>query len=300
MPLKAWMQVLLRSWKEAGDDNVGLISAGVAFYGFLAMVPLLGAVVLSYGLVASPATVMENIKSLTEVMPADAARLIGEQMINVVTTSGGKKGFGLLLALALALYGAMKGAAAIVIALNIAYEEEETRGFLARNLLALGITACAVFMAVVAAVTIAALGHLRTAFPNAPAALILVGKLFTYVLMAGLGAAAAASLYRYGPDREKARWTWLTPGSLLATLLWLVGTLAFGIYVANFGSYDATYGSLGAVVVLLTWLYLSAYVLILGAELNSELEHQTAKDTTSGPARPIGARGAQVADTVAT
>ncbi|HEX8412878.1 MAG TPA: YihY/virulence factor BrkB family protein, partial [Sphingomicrobium sp.] len=278
---------------------VSLIAAGVAFYGFLAMVPLLGSIVLSYGLVADPATVMENMRSLTSVMPAEAAKLIGEQLLNVVTTSGSKKGFGLLLALALALYGAMKGAGAVITALNIAYEEKETRGFVRLNLVTLAITAGAVVVAIAAIVAVAALGHLDTLFPGAPAFVLTLGKLASYLVLGAAGAAAAATLYRYAPDRDAARWIWLTPGSLAVTLLWLALTIGFGVYVANFGSYDATYGSLGAVVVLLTWLYLSAYVLIMGAELNAELEHQTTADSTAGAPQAMGTRGAQAADTVA-
>jgi len=299
MPAKGWKQVLGRTWKESGEDNVGLIAAGVAFYGFLAMVPLLGAIVLSYGLIVSPATVIEQVRSLTTMMPKEAATLVGDQLLNIVGTSGGKKGFGLLIALALALYGAMKGAQAIVTALNIAYEEKETRGFVKLNLLALAITVGAVLVAIIAIGAIGALGHLDTVFPSAPDIVLTLGRLASYVLLAGITAAGTAALYRYGPDRAHAKWTWLTPGSALATALWLIVTLGFGFYVANFGSYDATYGSLGAVVVLLTWLYLSSYVLILGGELNSELEHQTAEDTTTGAPVGLGQRRATVADKVA-
>jgi len=299
MPRTGWKDVLVRTWREAGDDNVSLLSAGVAFYGFLAMVPLLGSIVLSYGLVADPATVMANVRSLMSVMPADAAKLIGEQLLNVVTTSGEKKGLGLLLALAIALYGATKGAGAVITALNIAYEEKETRGFLRVNLVTLAITAGAVVIAVIAAIAVAALGHLETLLPGSPGILLILGKIVSYALLGASGAAAAATLYRYAPDRDAARWVWLTPGSLAVTLLWLALTLGFGTYVANFGSYDATYGSLGAVVVLLTWLYLSAYILLMGAELNAELEHQTARDSTTGPEKALGTRGAEAADTVA-
>lgn len=299
VPALGWKQILIRTWKEAGDDNIGLIAAGVAFYGFLAMVPMLGAIVLSYGLIASPETVLANVRSMTSVMPADAAKLVGEQLMNVVTVSGGKKGFGLLLALAVALYGAMKGAGAVVTALNIAYEEKETRGFIKLNLLNLAITVAAIVIAILAVVSIAALGALEKLFPGAPDWVLTLGKIASYVIMGAVGAAAAATLFRYAPNRDKAKWTWLTPGSLVATVLWLVMTLGFGFYVANFGSYNATYGSLGAVIVLLTWIYLSAYVLLLAAELNSELEHQTARDTTAGAEKPLGARGAEAADTVA-
>jgi len=299
MPLQAWKEVALRTWRESTSDNVGLVAAGVAFYSFLALVPLLGAIVLSYGLVAEPRTVIEHMQSLTSVMPADAARLIGEQLMNVVKTSGEKKGWGVLAALAIALFGARNGAGSVIAALNIAYEEEETRGFIKVNLLSLAMTVAAVVIAILALIAIAALGYLHEVLPGAPGFLLVLGKVSAYVLLALAAAASAATLYRYGPSREKARWAWLTPGSVLAGILWLLLTLAFGIYVANFGNYDATYGSLGAVIVLLTWLYLSSYVLLFGAELNSELEHQTAEDTTEGAPSPLGERGAWAADHVA-
>lgn len=300
IPAKGWKDIVFRAWKEAGQDNISLVASGVAFCGVLAMVPMLGAVVLSYGLIATPETVMMNVQSLTSVMPTDAAGLIGEQLANVVTTSDGKKGFGLLLALSIALYGAMKGATALITSLNIAYDEEETRGFIHLNLIALAITAGAVLIAIFAIIAIAAMGSLDTLFPSAPAIVLIVGKIVSYVVMAGVGAAAAATLYRYAPNRDEAKWTWLTPGSILTTMLWLIVTLGFGFYVANFGSYDATYGSLGAAIVLLTWLYLSAYILLMGAEFNCELERQTTQDTTKGPTQSLGERGAYAADTVAS
>lgn len=299
IPPGGWKEVALRAWKEAGQDNISLVASGVAFCGILAMVPLLGAIVLSYGLIATPETVINNVRALTELMPADAARLIGEQLANVVSTSDGKKGFGLLIALGIALYGAMKGATAVITALNIAYDEEETRGFVKLNLLALAITASAVVSAIVAVIAITMMGALEHLFPALPGPLLVVSKIVSYLVVAAVGAGVAATLYRFAPNREGARWVWLTPGSVLAALSWLLMTLGFGIYVANFGSYDATYGSLGAAVVLLTWLYLSAYVLLLGAEFNCELERQTARDTTTGAPAPMGTRGAFAADTVA-
>lgn len=299
MPSTGWWDALKRSWAEMGKDNLSLIAAGVAFYGFSAMVPLLAATVLVYGLVARPETVLRQMEALTELLPAEAASLIGEQLMNVVASAEGKKGLGLLLALAIALWGATKGAGAIVTALNIAYEEEEGRGFVKRTLLNLAIVLGAVLGLIVAVGTITTLSHLERLIPGAPAVLVWIGKLVSWLALAGLVAAGAATLYRYGPDRDKAKWSWLTPGSIAAALGIGLLTVAFSIYVANFGNYNATYGSLGAVVVLLTWLYLSALVLLLGAELNSELEHQTERDTTRGPERPLGERGAEMADRVA-
>lgn len=300
MSRSAWWQVLKRSWAQSGEDNISLIAAGIAFYGFTTIVPLLASIVLIYGLVADTSTVVSNIRALFGVLPDDAARLIGDQLATVVGTSEGKKGFGLVIALGIALYGGTKGASAIVTGLNIAYEERETRGFIALNVLAFGVTLGAVVLALSAALSTAAFALLDSLIPGAPGIVLTGIRLLSYVVLAMIAMTAAACLYRFGPDRQEAKWAWLTPGSVAATLVWLAATLGFGFYVSRFGNYGATYGSLSAVIVLLTWLWLSAYVFLLGAELNSELEHQTTSDTTTGPARPIGQRGAAVADTVVT
>ena len=299
MPWEGWKQVAVRTWKQSSEDNVALVAAGVAFYGFLALVPLLGATVLTYGLVAAPQTVVANVKSLTGVMPQDAAKLIGDQLMGVVQTSGGKKGFGLVIALAVALFGARNAAGSIITALNIAYEQEEKRGFIWVNLLSLAITLAAVVLSVLALLAITAVGYLESLIPNAPGFVIVIGKVLSYILLLFGAAAAAATLYRYGPDRNDAKWVWITPGTIFAAVGWLLLTLGFGFYVANFANYNKTYGSLATVVILVTWMYLSAYVFLFGAELNSELEHQTAKDTTKGAPKPMGERGAWSADHVA-
>ena len=300
MSFTDWKAIVVRTVKEGSADNLGLIAAGVAFYTFLALVPLLGATVLTYGLLAAPETVIRHVGSLTAMLPTDVATVIGDQLMNVVQTSGGKKGLGLALALAVALFGARNAAGAIVSALNIAFEEEEKRGFVRVTLLALTITAAAVLVAVLGILAAGALGFLQRLFPGANPAFLFVGKVASYLLLAMFAAAAAATLYRYGPSRDKARWRWLTPGSVLFAAAWVLLTLGLGFYAANFGNYGATYGSLASVVVLLTWIYLSSYALLFGAELNSELEHQTARDTTAGPERPLGERGAWAADHVAT
>ena len=299
MPLAGWKEILLRTWRESSKDNVGLVAAGVAFYAFLALVPLLGATVLTYGLFASPETVLKNMESLTSVMPADVAKLVGEQLMNVVGTSGGKKGLGLLVALGVALFGARNAAGAIITALNIAYEEEEKRGFIKVTLLALAITAAAVIFALVGVAVITTLRFLTSLIPNAPGFVLLLIRIVTGSLLFAGAIAAAATLYRYAPSRAKAKWSWLTPGTALSAVGWLVLSLAFGFYVARFANYNATYGSIGGVVALLTWTYLSSFIFLFGAELNSEFEHQTAKDTTTGEAQPLGTRGAWSADHVA-
>lgn len=299
IPLAGWWAVLRRTHAEAVADNLGLIAAGVAFYGFLALVPLLGALVLAYGLFVDPADIARHMHAVTTMVPADAARLIDGQLAAVASTAAGKKGFGLMIALVLALYGAMKGAGAVVIALNVAYEQPETRGFVGTTLVNAAITVGAVVVALAAilagSITGAAEDLARSWSPAAATAV----EYLSWLVAAGLASAAVAALYRFAPCRAAAKWRWLTPGSVLATLGWAAMTSGFGFYAAHFGNYNATYGALGAVVVLLMWLYLSAYVLLLGAELNAELEHQTAVDSTTGPALPMGERHAAMADKIA-
>ena len=285
LALPAWKAVLPRAWRETTEDNVSLVAAGVAFYGFFALVPLLGAAILSYGLVSDPQDIIRDVIRLSEVLPREAAALIGEQLLAIGRTSGEKQGLGLVAALGLALFGARNGATSIIAALNIAYEEDEHRGFVWLNVLSLIITAGAAVLAVLAVIAIASLGHLDGLLPGLPAAVLVAGKLLSYLVLVLAGAGGAAALYRFAPSRRQPQWAWLTPGSVLAGALWLVTTLGFGVYVANFADYGATYGSLSAVILLLTWLYLSAYVLVLGAELNSELERQTTARTAE-PARP--------------
>ena len=299
IPLRGWWQVLKRTYAEATDDNLGLIAAGVAFYGFLAMVPLLASLVLTYGIVVDPAEAARHIRDLTTMVPRDAARLIAEQLDSILKTSVDKKGFGLLLALGLAVYGAMKGAQALIIALNIVYEEREKRGFIRLTLLqaAMVLVAIAVAAGLLTAISLSA--ALETFVADIGPLAALGVKVIGWIVAAGLASAAVAGLYRVAPSRADPRWRWVTPGSILATIGILATTAGFGWYAASLGDYNATYGSLGGVVVLLLWLWLSAYVLMLGGELNAELERQTERDSTTGPERPLGERRAKMADAVA-
>jgi membrane protein len=299
MPLGAWREVALRTWNQSWLDNIGLIAAGVAFYGFLALVPLLGILVLSYGMFAQPATVVEHVMAMLRILPPDVVELIGQLLINAVDASKQTSGLGILIALAVALYAGSNGAGAIMSALNIAYEEKESRSLVRFYSIAFAITVIAVLIALLALAAMAAVGELERILPKASGSMLIVGKLGLYLAMAVLAAGVAATLYRFGPSREDARWQWLTPGSIFTALVWLVLAIGFSFYVTKLTDYDATYGSIAAIVMLLTWMYLSAYVFLFGAELNAELEHQTAKDSTTGRPEPLGRRGAWVADHVA-
>jgi membrane protein len=266
-----------------------LVAAGVAFYAFLAFVPLLTAFVLSYGLIAKPASVVSHMQALTGVLPQNAASIIGDQLKSMTETGGGQKGFGLLLAILIALYGATKGAASIMTALNIAYDVEETRGFIRRTAMSFAMTAGALVTLFLAILAIAGSNALEDVLPALSGVTHVLIKVILWTAAAAAVVLLLAVVYRYGPDRPDAPWRWVTPGSAAATAAWLAATAGFGLYVANFGNYNATYGSLGAVIVFLTWLYLTAYIVLLGAELNSEVERRAAE--AEAPRRRLAEEG---------
>jgi membrane protein len=299
MPAKAWKDIAKRTWTRTWQDNVGLVAAGVTYYGFLAMVPLLGIIVMLYGLFADPQTVVANVRAMTTILPPDVSALIADQLIAAVQTTRETRGTGVVVALLVALYGGINGSSAIIMALNIAYEEKEKRSLGRFYLIAALMTVGAVILAVgalVATTTVAFLGNFA---PGASPWAVLGAKIGGYALLTLAAAAVAATLYRFVPSREDARWRWITPGSTFAAVTWMLLTILFGFWVTRITDYDVTYGSLGTIIILLTWIYLSAYALIFGAELNSEIEHQTARDSTTGPPEPMGRRGAWAADHVA-
>jgi membrane protein len=300
MPAPAWKDIIARTYKRIWDDNVGLVAAGVAFYGFFALLSLLGLIVLAYGFAADPFTVVEHMRALTAVLPTDVAFIIGDQLMTAVRASEKTKGLGILVAFLVATYGGTNGSASVITALNIAYEEKEKRSLVRFYLLAVAMTLAALLVALAALAATAALAYLQHLLPSTPKPLIVAGKVLGYMVLTFAAAGIASTLYRFGPSREDAQWKWITPGSTFAAVTWLLLTWAFGIYVSRFTNYRATYGSLGAVVALLSWMYLSAYAFVVGAELNSEIEHQTAIDSTTGLPVPMGDRGAWAADNVAT
>ncbi len=299
MPSSAWVQIFKRVYVMIGFHEVGLLAAGLAFFVFLALTPLMAATVMVYGLVADPATVQSQMEAIVRVVPADAARLIQEQLLQIVTTSTGVTGFALLIALFFAVYGGMRAASGMISALNIINDEHETRSFISLTLRAAGLTLAAVLIALTGILSGGVFAWLQTqtgVFLGAATSILF--KLLTWSAAIALGTAGFALIMRYGPDRRPAKWRWLTPGSLLATVLWIAVSFGFSLYVAYISDYNATYGSLSAIVVFLMWLYLSAYGVLLGALLNAEIERQTYCDTTVGPAKPAGERGAVLADQV--
>lgn len=282
---RGWLEVAKGTFSEAGKDNLGLVASGIAFNAFLALVPLLTAVVLGYGLFASPDQVAKHIASLAQMMPSEAAELVGRQLENMVQSSGAATGFGLLLTLAIAIYGAMRGASGIIVGLNIAYNVKESRSFAGQTITALAITLGLILLFIVASIAISMASMAQQLLPQLGGFLRQVLQIGSWVVAAAAVSAVIALIYAYAPHRDEPRWRWLSPGSAIATIVWIIATLAFSFYVRNFGSYNATYGALGAVIVFLTWLYLSAYILLLGAELNQVLERTAGRapaDDSSG------------------
>lgn len=262
------IDLLKRTFSASSDDNIGLVAAGVAFYGFLALIPLLAAIVLAYGAFANPADAIGHASRVFQILPDGAARIVVDQMEAVAQTDSSTAGFGLVLAIGTALFGAMKGAKAIIIALNIVTGVDEPRDFLRQNGTALLITIALSLTAIFALAAISILPLVDSLWPGLPEIFALAIRVAFWLLFGLAAAVGLALIYRFGPNAPRYHWRTLLPGALAATGGFLVVTLAFGLFVANFGSYNATYGTLGAVVVLLMWLYLSAYVLLFGAELN--------------------------------
>jgi len=280
------------------NDRVLLVSAGVTFYALLALFPATAAIVSLYTLFADPSTINEHLVLVSGFLPEGALEIIGDQVRRIASKSQGTLGIAFLTTLLFSLWGANAGTKAIFDALNIIYKEREKRGFIRLTLQSLAFTVAATAFVLVAIGGIVAV----------PLALNLLGipssswasflTMLRWPLLYGVILFALACLYRYGPSRTEPQWRWVTWGSAIAGGIWIIGSLLLSWYVANFGTYNATYGSLGAVIGFMVWMWLSAIVVLMGGEINAEMEHQTAKDTTEGHPKPRGARGARVADEV--
>jgi membrane protein len=296
IPAKGWKDVAVRVKQEARQDNVTLVAAGIAFYGLLALAPALAATVSIYGLVATPEEIPRQMDRLFTAMPAEAKQLITEQLNQVVSTSGTAKGIGVVLGIAVALWSASAATKNLIVALSAMYDEDEDRGFLKLRLRALALTVGAIaFLLVTVLLLAVAPGWLGDVGGSAMSTVVAVLR---WPVLIVLMMAALAVLYRVAPNRDEPRWRWTSWGAALATVVWIVASLGFSFYSSNFGNYSKTYGSMAVVVVTMLWLWITALCVLLGAEVNAELERQTAKDSTKGAERPRGQRDAVAADTV--
>jgi len=297
IPWTGWKDILWRTAYQVSEDRLLAIAAGVVFYGLLALFPAVTALVSCYGLFAKPDTINGHLSFLEGVMPAEAFSIVQDQIARVVAKGQAGLSFGFAIGLAIAIWSANAGMKAVMDALNIVNEENEKRGFIRLNLVSLAFTIAALFavLAAVAAVVVTPLVLSKVGLAGLTETIVRFFRwpVLTLGMLLGLSV-----LYRYGPSRRAAKWGWISFGAVFATLTWFAASAALSFYFADFANYNATYGSLGAAIGTMMWMWMSAIVILFGAELNSEIEHQTALDTTVGSEKPLGARGATMADTV--
>jgi membrane protein len=298
IPPRGWKEVLQRVYSEVSDDRILLIAAGITFYGLLALFPGLAALVSVYGFFADPVSVASHLQALSNFLPQDAINVIGTQLDRLARLPASGLTVGFAVGLAVALWSANSGMKAMFEGLNVAYGEKEERGFFRLTTISLFFTIGAIGAGILSIAAIVIVPAVLNYFGAGGLTDLLV-RLSRWPLLLAIIVLALAFLYRFGPSRRSARWRWISPGSLAAGILWIVVSGLFSWYITNFGNYNETYGTLGATIVFMIWLWISASIILLGAELNAELEHQTERDTTTSGDKPMGQRGAHMADTVA-
>ncbi|WP_424361838.1 YihY/virulence factor BrkB family protein [Methylocystis parvus] len=297
IPTPGWKDIFSRVYENISEHRILAIAAGVTFYALLAIFPAIAAFVALYGLFADPTTISAHLNALGGFIPAEGLSIISDQIHRVAAQGGAKLGAASIIGLLVSLWSANAGMKAIFDALNVVYQEREKRGFFKLNAVSLAFTIAG--MALIAI----ALGAM-VVLPRALEALSLPAAIETWVawlrwpILLIFVAVAISVVFRFGPSRDKPQWKWVSWGGAFAAVGWLIASLLFSWYAANLGKFNETYGSLGAAIGFMLWMWVSAIVLLTGAELNAEMEHQTAKDTTTGPPRPLGGRGATMADTV--
>lgn len=297
IPRRGWRDILLRVGRRIGEDNLTLVSAGIAFNAMFAVFPAMVLIVSIYGMFASPQEVSHQMKSLFALLPGDAASLIQSQLKTIASRANTTLSVGAVVSLGVTIYSSAQGMSALASATNIAYHEPERRSFLKL----LGIAILFTLGGLAGLLLLIGLGIAVPALlKTLPVAAVAkqMGFALNWLLLWLAAIFALAVVYRFAPCRQNPRWRWVTWGSATAATVWLAGSALFAVYVQNFGSYGKTYGALGGVMLLLMWFYLGSFAVLLGAELNAEIEHQTAVDTTTGPPQPMGKRGAYVADTL--
>jgi membrane protein len=297
IPARGWKDILLRVYSNIGDDRVMLVAAGVTFYAQLAIFPAIAALVALYGLFADPSHIAAQVDKLAGVLPSGALDVLRDQLNRVAAQGSSKLGVAFIVGLAVSLWSANAGLKSIFDALNLVYDEDEKRGFIKLNLVSLCCTVAAIAFVLVAIGAIVALPAVFSSTATNNAASV-AGRIARWPILFVIVGLALAFVYRYGPSRSTPRWRWITWGSAFAAVGWIAVSVLFSFYTANFANYNKTYGSLGAVIGFMIWIWLSTTVILIGAEIDAEMEHQTARDTTLGPAKPLGARGARLADRV--
>jgi len=297
VPARGWKDILLRTVQQVGKDNVPLIAAGVTYFLLLSVFPTLTAIISIYGLVVDQSTVLDHVSRLAGFLPEGGRDLIEERLSSFVQQDAPTLGVALAISLAVAFWSSSSGVRALIQAMNVAYDEEEKRGFILLSGVALLFTLGGVIAALLMIVCVLATPVILSLLGLGAAADWLV-QIAAYVVLAAALIIGIAALYRFGPSRQQARWRWITPGAVLAVVVVTLVSALFSWYAANFANYEKTYGSLGGLIGFLTWVWICVIAVILGAELNAETEHQTARDSTIGAPSPLGQRHATMADTI--
>jgi membrane protein len=297
IPLAGWRDILWRTYAETFSDRLPSIAGGVAFFALFSIFPAITALVSAYGLFFDASMITHNLSLADDVVPNEVLDLLRQQADRIASQSNGTLTIGFVVGLLVALWSAMGGVKAMIDALNVTYDQKETRSLLRYNFVALLFTVggFAILLLAIGAVVVVPLAFSWFGLAGISAVLMRIARWPALLLVV---LAALSILYRYGPDRRVARWQWVSVGSIFASVAWIGASILFSWYLGKFNSYNATYGSLGAVAAMMMWLWISASVVLLGAELNAEIEHQTAKDSTIGEDKPLGKRGATMADTV--
>jgi len=297
IPARGWKDILLRVYNNIGEDRVMLVAAGVTFYSLLAIFPAIAALVALYGFFADPASIAGHLDAASGVLPSGALDVIRDQMNRVASQGNTRLGVAFIIGFLVSLWSANAGMKSIFDALNLVYDEPEKRGFIKLNLVSLGFTVGAIVFVLLAIGGIVALPAVFSA-TGSNGAMASVAKIARWPILLIVIGLALAVIYRYGPSRDEPKWRWITWGSAFAAIGWVVVSILFSLYTTHFADYNKTYGSLGAIIAFMFWLWLATTVILLGAEIDAEMEHQTVRDTTEGAPKPLGARGAKMADTV--
>jgi len=295
IPKRGWKDILLRVYRGLGDDRILANAGAVTFFALLALFPGIAALVSIYGLFADAGTIGKQLDTLSLILPGGAIEVIGGELTRLTSQPAAGLSIGFVFSLLLSLWSANGGLKAMFDALNTVYEEDEKRSFIRLNVLSLSFTVGMLLFVVVALTCIVALPAIMEYLPGFVGTILSIAR---WPVLAALVALALSLIFRYGPSRDTPQWRWITWGSAFAAVAWLITSAVFSFYAAHFGSFNKTYGSLGAVMGFMLWIWISNIVILLGAKLNAETEHQTARDSTEGPAEPLGKRGAKMADTV--
>jgi membrane protein len=273
--MAACWSILAHTVRRVSRDNLSGLAAGAAFYALLGIFPALTAVVSVYGLVSDPKTVAQQITAMDAILPPEASKLVAAWLQTFVQGPPSRFGIGLIASVLLAFWSAWSATGILMTAIHVCYGEEEKRGFVRFNVHAMALAGGLTLFGIAALAVLGAVPAALALLPVPPAWDVVIG-LVRWPILAGIVLIALAIVYHYAPDRAQAKWQWISWGAAVATALWLLGSAGFTVYVSKLGNYDKIYGSISAVVILLLWLYLSAYVILLGAELNAEIDRQTA------------------------